>query len=112
MKRKLKTGDSVIVIAGNDRGKSGKILGFTGEERVVVEGVNVRKKHMKKTQQNQKGQIIDIERAIHVSNVKAFLDETAVKLRVKENKQGERELYYRNEGGKDVHHRPVRGKKG
>lgn len=70
MKRKFKTGDQVFVIAGNDKGKSGKVLNFHGVDRIVIEGVNIRKKHMKPTQQNQKGQIIDIERPIHISNVK------------------------------------------
>ncbi len=68
-KRKVRKGDTVYVITGNDRGKSGKIIACKGE-RVVVEGVNIRKKHMRPTQQNQKGQIIDIERPIHISNVK------------------------------------------
>ncbi len=44
MKKRLRPGEEVVVIAGNDRGKTGKILSFK-DERVVVEGVNVRKKH-------------------------------------------------------------------
>lgn len=65
---KLKKGDVVFVIAGNDRGKEGKVR-FIKNERVVVEGINVRKKHMKRTQENKKGQIIDMEMPIHISNV-------------------------------------------
>jgi large subunit ribosomal protein L24 len=79
MKRKYKSGDLVFVIAGNDKGKSGKVLGFQGVERIIIEGVNVRKKHIKKSQQNPKGQIIDIERSIHVSNVKLAKGETSGK---------------------------------
>ena len=79
MKRKYKSGDQVFVIAGNDKGKSGKVLGFQGVERIIVEGVNIRKKHIKKSQQNPKGQIIDIERSIHVSNVKLAKGETSGK---------------------------------
>jgi large subunit ribosomal protein L24 len=111
MKRKLRAGDEVVVITGNDRGKSGKVLGFQGVERIVVEGVNVRKKHLRKSQANPKGQIIDIERSIHVSNVKPYHNEKAVKLRVKENKAGDRELYYKADG-KETVYRAVRKKKG
>lgn len=96
MSKKIRKGDQVIVITGNDRGKVGKVLSMN-DEKLVIEGVNIRKKHMKRTQQNQKGQIIDIERPIHISNVKICVDEKPVKLRVRSNKQGERELYYLQE---------------
>jgi large subunit ribosomal protein L24 len=86
MKRKfLKKGDLVVVITGNDKGKTGKILRNSGE-RILVEGVNIRKKHMKPTQQNQKGQIIDIEVPIHASNVMPCIDEKGVRLKVNESK--------------------------
>lgn len=101
--KRLRPGDEVMVIAGNDKGRSGKILRCT-PERVVVEGINVRKKHMKPTQQNQKGQIIDIECAIHISNVKPFVEGKAVKLRARVNKEGNKELYYL-EGKKAVLYR-------
>ena len=78
--RRLRSGDEVVVIAGNDKGKSGKVLRFK-EDRVVIEGVNVRKKHMKKTQENQQGQIIDIECPIHISNVKPCVDGKGIKLK-------------------------------
>lgn len=106
MSKHIRKGDQVIVIAGNDRGKIGKVLSLH-DEKLVVEGVNVRKKHMKRTQQNQKGQIIDIERPIHISNVKVCVDEKPVKLKVRQNKEGERELYYREEN-KAVLYRPVK----
>lgn len=67
---KIKKGDNVIVIAGKDRGKSGKIVrAFPADDSVIVEGVNIRKKHQRSTRQNQKGQIVDITMPIHVSNV-------------------------------------------
>lgn len=91
--KRLRPGDVVMVITGNDKGRTGKIL-KSGPERIVVEGINVRKKHMKPTQQNQKGQIIDIECPIHISNVKPFVDGKAVKLRARFNKEGDKELVY------------------
>ena len=67
---KIKKEDSVIVIAGNFRGKTGKVLKvFPKEKRVIVEGVNIRKRHSKPTQQNPQGGIIEKESPIHVSNV-------------------------------------------
>lgn len=109
MHKKIRKGDRVLVIAGNDRGKIGQVLSFV-DDRVIVEGVNVRKKHMKPTQQNQKGQIIDIERPIHISNVKICVDEKPVKLRVRTNNKGEREYYYL-EDQKEVLYRPVNSAK-
>lgn len=104
--KRLRPGDEVVVITGNDKGKSGKVLSCT-DDRVVVEGINVRKKHMRRTQQNQKGQIIDIECPIHVSNVKPFVDGKAVKLRARFNQAGEKELYYQD-GKKAVLYRPIK----
>ncbi|MBL1212979.1 MAG: 50S ribosomal protein L24 [Ignavibacteriae bacterium] len=67
---KIKKEDSVVVIAGNFRGKTGKVLKvFPKENRLIVEGVNIRKRHSKPTQQNPQGGIIEKEAPIHVSNV-------------------------------------------
>ena len=72
---KVKKGDNVIVIAGNDRGKTGAIKEVNREKgRVVVEGVNLRWKHRKPSQQNPKGERVELEVAIHASNV-MLLDE-------------------------------------
>ena len=88
----LRSGDEVVVIAGNDKGKTGKILRFK-KDRVVVEGVNIRKKHMKKTQENQQASIIDIECPVHISNIRPFADGKAVSLKT-EIKKGEKSLVY------------------
>lgn len=107
MTRKLKVQDEVVVIAGNCKGQTGKILALSGE-KVIVEGVNIRKKHKKPTQQNQKGQIINIECAMHVSNVKPFINGKAVKLCVRWNKTGEKELCFKDEKKKEVLFRAVK----
>lgn len=66
----FKKGDKVNVIAGKDKGKSGKILHvLRNKDRVVVEGVNVVKKHQKPNAANQTGGIVEIEHPIHISNV-------------------------------------------
>lgn len=67
---KIKKGDKVQVIAGKDRGKTGTIArAFPSEEKVIIEGVNVVKKHLRASQQNRKGQIIEKAMPLHVSNV-------------------------------------------
>ena len=67
---KVKTGDKVTVIAGKDKGKSGKVLkAIPRDQKVVVEGVNVVKKHQRAKKGNEKGQIVDKAMPIHVSNV-------------------------------------------
>ena len=67
---KLKTGDKVVVIAGKDKGKEGKIVAVDKKNnRVMVEGVNMVSKHTKPNAQNQQGVIIKKENFIHASNV-------------------------------------------
>ncbi len=70
MARHVIKGDLVKVIAGNDNGKTGRILKVIPlEDRVIVEGVNVRQKHVKPTQKNPQGGRLDREMPIHISNV-------------------------------------------
>ena len=74
MSARLLKGDLVVVISGKDKGKKGKVARVLREaDRVVVEGVNLVKRHTKPTPRNQSGGIIEREAAIHVSNV-ALLD--------------------------------------
>ncbi len=70
MKLKIKKGDTVIVIAGNDKGKTGRVIAvYPKKMRVLVEGVNVRKKHMRPSPAYPQGGIISKEMPIHYSNV-------------------------------------------
>ena len=72
--QKLKVNDTVQILAGKDKGKQGKVKTINFKtNRVVVEGVNIVKKAIKPNQQNQQGGIVDMEKAIHISNV-ALLD--------------------------------------
>ncbi len=67
---KIKKGDTVKVIAGANKGKEGTVLKvFPKKDRVIVEGVNIIKKHAKPTQTNPDGGILEYEAPIHVSNV-------------------------------------------
>ena len=66
----VKKNDEVVVIAGADKGKRGRIISVDGKkERVIVEGAHMIKKHARKSQQNPNGQIIEREGTIHISNV-------------------------------------------
>lgn len=65
----IKRNDTVKIIAGKDRGKTGKVTNvFPKKEKIVVEGVNIHKKHTKPKRQGQKGQTIQMPMPIHVSN--------------------------------------------
>ena len=67
---KIRKNDNVIVIAGNNLGKTGKVLKvFPKLDRVIVEGVNLRKRHTKASQKQPKGGIIEKEAPIHASNL-------------------------------------------
>ncbi len=70
-KAKIKKGDTVIVIAGDEKGKSGKVLQVVPENgRVLVEGVNFVKKHMQKSEENPQGGVVEREAYMAISNVK------------------------------------------
>jgi len=70
---KIRKGDSVLIIAGKDKGKRGTVLTNAGEDRLVVEGVNRVKKHTKPNpMKSQPGGIVEKEMPIHVSNVALF----------------------------------------
>ena len=69
-KLKIKTGDTVKVIAGDHKGSEGKVLEvFTDKNKVIVEGINLVKKHSKPSAQNPQGGIVEKEAPIHVSNL-------------------------------------------
>ena len=86
--QKIKKDDMVIVIAGKDKDKTGKVLSVK-ENKVIVEGVNVVKKHTKPNQMNQNGGIVEKEAAIDVSNVMLLVDgkATRVGFEVKDGKK-------------------------
>jgi large subunit ribosomal protein L24 len=92
--KKIRKGDKVVVIAGSSKGQSGAVLRFVGE-RVVVQGLNLKKKHVKPSQQNPKGGIIEIEAPMHISNV-CLADESGkpLKVKVERDKKGEGVLYF------------------
>ena len=72
-KLKIKTGDTVRVIAGDHKGSEGKVLSvFSDKNKAIVEGVNMMKRHMKPNAQNPQGGIVEKEAAIQISNLSLF----------------------------------------
>lgn len=90
--QKIKVNDEVIVLAGKDKGKTGKVQSLNlKKSRVVVEGVNVMKKSLKPTQENPNGGFTDVEKDIHLSNVALVSPKTnkatRVRIETKEDKK-------------------------
>ena len=79
----LKVGDKVVVIAGKDKGKEGKIIKtLKNDNKVVVEGINIVTKHVKPNAQNENGGIIKVEAPIHASNVMLIDPKTKKRTRI------------------------------
>ena len=96
--KKIRKGDRVVVIAGNARGQKGVIEMCDGN-RVIVAGVNMRNRNVKRSQAYPEGGRIDVECSIHISNVRACDEEgRPLKLKMRTNEQGERELVYLKDG--------------
>jgi large subunit ribosomal protein L24 len=99
--RKIKKGDDVIVITGKDKGKRGTILRVVDAEHVVVEGVNVAKKHQRPNpMKGLAGGIVEKEMPLHVSNVALFNPTTqkADRVGVKQLDDGRRVRVYKSNG--------------
>jgi large subunit ribosomal protein L24 len=100
-KRHIKTGDTVKVIAGDEKGNSGKVLRIVTEtNRVFIEGLNIVKKHQKPSAQNTNGGIVEKEASIHISNVMLVDSATGMTTRVgrKLNKEGKLQRFSKKTG--------------
>ncbi len=68
---KIKKGDQVLIVKGKDKGKKGKVLkGFPKELKVLVEGINIKKRHRRPKKQGEKGQVVEIFLPLFISNLK------------------------------------------
>jgi large subunit ribosomal protein L24 len=85
----VRKGDQVMITAGNDRGRTGEVLRvIPAESRVLVQGVNIRVKHMKPTQRNPQGGIVRREMPIHISNVSPVVDGKPTRVRFQSTADG------------------------
>ncbi len=100
---KLRKGDEVEVIAGKDRGKRGKILRvFPADEKIVVDGVNMMKKHRKARGEGQKGERVELPFPIHVSNAMLVCPETGKPTRVGYAVEGDAKVRVSRRSGKAI----------
>lgn len=107
MSKWIRKGDRVLVISGNEKGKMGEVLARR-DDRVLVQGVNLRKKHLRRTQESQAGRIVEMEAPLDISNVALCTkDGEKIRLKVRISKDGGRELVYRK-GDAEVVYRNVR----
>ena len=96
---KIKKGDTVQIITGNDTGKTGRIIKvFLNKERVVIEGVNMVKKHARPTQDNPQGGIIEKEASIHISNVMIIISGKPTRVGYKTLADGRKVKFARTTG--------------
>ncbi len=105
---RIHKGDTVYVISGKDKGKTGKVLSISPEhERVVVEGINIQKRHTKPTMRNREGGIFASERPIHVSKVMPVDPETGKPTRVKVRVEADGSKVRLAKSGKEIKHETV-----
>lgn len=108
----IKTGDTVVVIAGGDQftedkkgnksRKTGRVIKVLKDDRVIVEGINIVKKHQRPTQANEKGGIIEIEAPIHVSNVALVDPKTGKPTRVGFRIENGKKVRYAKKSGTTI----------
>jgi len=68
---KVKKGDSILIIAGKDKGRTGKIMkALPKDNKILIEGINLKKKHVRPKREGEKGQVVEIPAVMDVSNVK------------------------------------------
>ena len=109
MSKWIKKDDKVVVIAGNERGKVGSVLSRS-DDRVIVQGLNIRKKHVKPKSRVASSGIVEMEMSMHISNVQLCnADEKPIKIKVRKMPEGGKELFYLD-GGKEVIYRQVKKK--
>ena len=98
---KLKKGDNVIIITGKDKGKSGHIVHVLAKEnKVIIEGLNMMKKHQRPRKSNEKGTMVNMAMPIHVSNV--MLLEGKKGVRVGKKKIGDKLVRVSRKTGKEI----------
>lgn len=101
VKLHIKKGDTVVVLAGNDKGRQGKVLQvLVKDQRAIVEGLNIVKKHTKPNAKHPQGGIIEQEAAIHISNLQLVDPKSGKPTRVgrKENAEGKLVRYSKKSG--------------
>ncbi len=99
----IKKGDTVYVNAGNDKGKTGKVLSVDpSKDRAIVEGINMVSKHTKPNSKQPQGGIIRQEAPIHVSNLNLIDPKTNTPTRVGHRMEGDKKIRYAKKSGEEI----------
>lgn len=99
----IKKGDTVYVNAGNDKGKTGKVLEIiTDKDRAIVEGINMVSKHTKPNSKHPQGGIIKQEAGIHVSNLQLIDPKSGKATRVGYKMEGDKKIRYAKKSGEEI----------
>ena len=99
----IKKGDTVYVNAGNDKGKTGKVLSvIPSKDRAIVEGVNMVKKHTKPNSKQPQGGIVEQEAGIHISNLQLIDPKSGKPTRVGYRMDGDKKVRYAKKSGEEV----------
>ena len=100
---KLKKGDNVIIVAGKDKGKKGKIVAvLVRENKVVIEGMNMMKKHQRPRKSGEKCTKINIAMPLHASNVQVVDPKTGLGTRVGKKKVGDKMVRIAKKSGQEI----------
>ena len=100
---KIKKGDLVLIISGKDRGRKGKVLRvFPKERRIVVEGINLRKKHRRPRRPREKGQIVQLPAPLAVSSVKLICPKCGKSTRIGHKIEGKRKYRICKKCGQEI----------
>lgn len=100
---RIKKGDTVLVISGKDKGRKGKIIqALPKKGKVVVEGINLKKKHVKPKKTGEKGQMIQIPASLNISNVQLICAKCSKATRVGYKIEGETKYRYCKKCGKEI----------
>ena len=96
---KIKKGDTVQVTTGNDAGKTGRVIKvYLDKDRIIVEGVNIVKKHARPTQDNPQGGIIEKELSIHISNIMLVVGNKPTRIGFKSLENGKKVKFAKSTG--------------
>ncbi len=100
---KIHKGDQVEIVAGKDKGKRGEVLrALPASERVIVKGVNIAKRHRKARKEGEKGERVEMETSIHISNVMLLDPETNKPTRVGYRIEGGEKVRFAKRSGKVI----------
>lgn len=99
----IKKNDNVIIITGKDRNKQAKVLRvYRTDEKVLVEGINLKKKHQRPRREGEKGQMIDMPHPVHISNVALYCSSCGKGVRVGSKMNGKNKVRVCKKCGKEI----------